>query len=447
MADASKRIDLAAPLLSVRRHAGRRPGERDDDATLGGVPFGWERWPGCPKSVRTIIRRAPPLLPEPEEAARSSDALSRADSCYTVNCSVAGLSDAAGATVTVSPGVRGGSVMMDRFLLAAKEQCAFRKEKAGAANTRARDGDGDGDSLPRRAPVEHPPANYAQAQPTDTSEPGGGEDEGDAHSTAGFTSRRKCGLLPTRCAQILNPAHAVSRHGRGARRFLSDLGRSCQRETNPLLPQRRPEHDAGMVRSLCVSQRTWEEVHVSSLARLVRSDRACSLRQVATVASELDMTVRGLYNGQAGGVVHPKDTHLGLLLVLDRADGSAASSPLPPLKRGRLPSGGKTSIGHCLPPPLEEKAGENREATTVRARAQPPALLALPSPKMPTESWLSRTLPSVSNKPPTTSFLGIHVQQLRTKQQAPSPCRSSHQAKFVDHGARPRRVRIHDLQK
>jgi hypothetical protein len=243
MADASKRIDLAAPLLSVRRHARTRSGQRYDDATLGGVPFGWERWPGHPKSVRTIVPRAPPLLPEPEEAARSSDALSRADSSYTVNCSVASLSDA-GAGWTVSPAARGGSVMMDRFLLAAKEQCAFRKEKAGAASTRAR----DGDSLPMSTPVEHPPANLANASYVrDTSEDGGGENEVDAHSTAGFASGRKCGLLPTRCAKILNPAHAISRHRRGARRFLSDLGRSCRRETHPLLPQRRPELDADMV--------------------------------------------------------------------------------------------------------------------------------------------------------------------------------------------------------
>ncbi|KAM0915722.1 hypothetical protein ACQ4PT_010638 [Festuca glaucescens] len=156
MADASNRIDLAAPLLSVRRHAETQPGERNDDATL----FGWERWSGCPKSVRTIIRRTPLLLPEPEEAARSSDALSRADSCYTMNCRVTGLSDAASATV--SPGARGGSVMMDRFLLVAKERCAFRKEKAGAANTHAR----NADSLPTRPPVEHPPANYPCTQPT-----------------------------------------------------------------------------------------------------------------------------------------------------------------------------------------------------------------------------------------------------------------------------------------
>uniref|UniRef100_A0ACD5U0T5 Uncharacterized protein n=1 Tax=Avena sativa TaxID=4498 RepID=A0ACD5U0T5_AVESA len=424
MTDASKRIDLAAPLLSVRRHGaaggGALYGRRNEDATLAGVPFGWEHWPGRPKSVRTITRHAPPLPPESEEAARSSDALSRADSCYTVNCSVAGLSDAASSTV--SPGVSGGSVMMDRFLLAAKEQCAFRKAKTGAATTRTC----HGDSLPIHPPVERPPANHVEATYLkDTNQDdGGGED---AHSTAGFASGRKCGLLPTRCARILNlnPAHAISsRRRHTARRFLSDLGRSCRRETTPLLPRRRrPEHDAGM--------RAWEERHMSSLVRLVRSDRACSLRQVTTMAAELDRTVPGLYTGQAGGSVHPKATHLGLLLILDKIDdGSAASPRLPPLKRGRPPRGIRTSSrrdanGHVFPPLLEEN--------------EPAVLLALPSPKMPTESWLSRTLPSVSNNPPATSFLGIHAQQLR-KQQTPSPVCSRDQAKVVHHGARRRRV-------
>uniref|UniRef100_A0ACD5TF20 Uncharacterized protein n=1 Tax=Avena sativa TaxID=4498 RepID=A0ACD5TF20_AVESA len=428
MADASKRIDLAAPLLSVRRHGaasgGALYGRRNEDATLAGVPFGWEHWPGRPKSVGTITRHAPPLLPETEEAARSSDALSRADSCYTVNCSVAGLSDATSATV--SPGASGGgSVMMDRFLLAAKEQCAFRKAKTGAANTHTR----EGDILPIHLPVERPPANHAQATYLqDTAQDDGGED---THSTAGFASGRKCGLLPTRCARILNlnPAHAISsRRRHTARRFLSDLSRSCRRETTPLLPRRRrPEHDAGM--------RAWEEAHMSSLVRLVRSDRACSLRQVTTMAAELDRAVPGLYTGQAGGSVHPKATHLGLLLILDKIDdGSAASPRLSPLKRGRPPRGVRTSSrrdanGHVFPPLLEE----NEPA------AQPAVLLALPSPKVPTESWLSRTLPSVSNNPPATSFLGIHAQQLR-KQQAPSPMCSRDQAKVVHHGARRRRV-------
>ncbi|XP_039808685.1 uncharacterized protein LOC120672386 isoform X1 [Panicum virgatum] len=43
------------------------------------------------------------------------------------------------------------------------------------------------------------------------------------------------------------------------------------------------------------------------------------------------------------------------------------------------------------------------------------SLLPLPVPKSPSESWLSRTLPSVTNKPPPPSFLGI---QVHSKKQA-----------------------------
>lgn len=191
-------------------------------------------------------------------------------------------------------------------------------------------------------------------------------------------------------------------------------------------------------------QRTWEDVYISSL---LRTDRVCSLRRQAAMASELDRTVRGLYTGKpgAGAGVHPKATHLGMLLVLDRAaDGDAASPPRPPPRRGRLPTpktnvaGGKTprrlnAVG--LSPLSREKTAANM-------------VLALPSPKTPSESWLSRTLPTVSSsRPPATSFLGIHVQQIR-KQRASSSWCSSDQVKVVDHGApRPRQTRICDLQK
>uniref|UniRef100_R7W883 Uncharacterized protein n=1 Tax=Aegilops tauschii TaxID=37682 RepID=R7W883_AEGTA len=43
-------------------------------------------------------------------------------------------------------------------------------------------------------------------------------------------------------------------------------------------------------------------------------------------------------------------------------------------------------------------------------------LMPLPVPKSPSDSWLSRNLPSVKNKPPAPSFLGIQVQ---SKKQAP----------------------------
>ncbi|KAI5019509.1 uncharacterized protein LOC123416393 [Hordeum vulgare subsp. vulgare] len=441
MADASKRIDLAAPLLSVRRHGGLGMGgvlryrERCDDAAPGAVPFGWERRPGHPKGVCTT-QSAPPLSePDQQAAERFSDALSRPDSCYTVNCS-----DAAGATASASasaaPSPR-GSVMMDRFLLAAKEQCVFRKA-AAAANTRAP----TGERLPRRLPVQHLPADHARSnsarEDTNKASHGDGGDEWEVHSTAGFASKRKCGLLPTRCAKsallLLHPSQSMARRRRGARRFMSDCGR-CRRETSPLLPQPlkpRPEHDADM--------RTWEEVYISSM---LRSDRACSLRRQATMASELDRTVRGLYTGKAGAAVHPKATHLGMLLVLDRTDGDA----VPPPKCGRPPTAGirkapqrrDAAVGHGFPPPLPQAKTPARRDNM---------LLALPSPKMPSESWLSRTLPAVPNRRPTTSFMGIHVQQLR-KQHAPSRWCSSDQAKIVDHGARARQqqIRIYDLHK
>jgi hypothetical protein len=43
-------------------------------------------------------------------------------------------------------------------------------------------------------------------------------------------------------------------------------------------------------------------------------------------------------------------------------------------------------------------------------------LMPLPVPKSPSDSWLSRNLPSVKNKPPAPSFLGMQVQP---KKQAP----------------------------
>ncbi|XP_048552788.1 uncharacterized protein LOC125533024 [Triticum urartu] len=394
MAEASKRIDLAAPLLSVRRHGGLglggalRYGERCDDATPrpGGVPFGWERRPGHPKGVGT-----PPLPgPDQEAAVRFSDALSRPDSCYTVSCS-----DAAGATASAAPSPSPrGSVMMDRFLLAAKEQCVFRKAATAAANTRTP----TSDRLPGRLPVQHLPASHVHVQRNHVKDADGNgeDDEWEVHSTAGFASKRKCGLLPARCAKsallLLNPARSTMRRRRGARRFLSGCG-SSRRETNPLLPRvgQHPDLDAGTV-----TGSSWEEVYISSLRR---SDR---------------------------GAVHPKAT---------------PSWPAPGPRRGRRRCGlaaAASPIPSCVPaalPPSQERTMARRDDKMV---------LALPSPKTPSESWLSRTLPTVSsNRLTATSFMGLHVQQLRN-QRAPSRWCSSDQAKVVDHGARPRQIRIYD---
>ncbi|KAF0919914.1 hypothetical protein E2562_032324 [Oryza meyeriana var. granulata] len=57
------------------------------------------------------------------------------------------------------------------------------------------------------------------------------------------------------------------------------------------------------------------------------------------------------------------------------------------------------------------------EDSSVAKRDMPlQSLLPLPVPRSPSESWLSRTLPSVTSKPPVPSFLGI---QLQSKKQTP----------------------------
>ncbi|RLN25360.1 uncharacterized protein C2845_PM07G23640 [Panicum miliaceum] len=69
------------------------------------------------------------------------------------------------------------------------------------------------------------------------------------------------------------------------------------------------------------------------------------------------------------------------------------------------------------------------------------SLLPLPVPKSPSESWLSRTLPSVTNKPPPPSFLGI---QVHSKKQAPW---AAVHPKENDHKpSRPRQIRFADVR-
>ncbi|XP_047056828.1 uncharacterized protein LOC124663133 [Lolium rigidum] len=59
----------------------------------------------------------------------------------------------------------------------------------------------------------------------------------------------------------------------------------------------------------------------------------------------------------------------------------------------------------------------SEESIAVKKESRPlQYLMPLPVPKSPSDSWLSRNLPSVKNKPPAPSFLGIQVQP---KKQAP----------------------------
>ncbi|KAJ1263641.1 hypothetical protein BS78_09G201100 [Paspalum vaginatum] len=344
-AHANKRINLAAPLISVRRHAGAGaeapatalPAYRADATSgplghAGAVPFGWEHRPGHPKSVRT--RRPPPPQPpcltavdEPPHAAREPTAVIvssgrardqercsdvRDDvSCVTANCSAAGLSDTASACSARGPGPgASGSVMMDRFLPAAhavaarSPQNTFRKAgysaRPAVAAPCARGG-GGGYRTPaqRRLPFRGIPAYQYHLPPLshdgkNVDDDGDGDGDGaesDAHSTAGFASRR-CGLLPTRCVK---GALLLSHGGRRAagRTFLSNGDGRSLKEMNPLQRcsrngQQHTGDDPGGAMS-------WEEVYIKSLLRSGGGGGGGLMGPAAAVASELDRTVRELY--------------------------------------------------------------------------------------------------------------------------------------------------------
>ncbi|XP_066367405.1 uncharacterized protein [Miscanthus floridulus] len=519
MADANKRINLTAPLLSVRRHGGggaetaatglplpayKADATSDPPGHTSAVPFGWEHRPGHPKSVRT--RRPPPPPPpappppltivdvndnEPSRVTRDptavvvaserarrgeepcSDALSRDDvSCVTVNCSATGLSDAAGAGAGSGPCARGsGSVMMDRFLRAAhavaagSPQNTFRKAGSARAAVVLGAHTTGGDRVPaqRRVPLQHIAAYHLPPLPPSGKNDDDDDDNSDAHSTAGFASK-SCGLLSTRCVKSALLLSRVARRGAGTP-FQSN-GDGSQREKKPMLPprsrngQRRLLHtgdDHGMI-----SQQSWEEVYIKSLLR--SSGPGGLMGPAAAVASELDRTVHELYKRRDGRAVRPKASHLGLLLVLDRSNEACGHvSPVRKLSRigdtallltattKSSPDGDKQlgrehaaadagGGGYGFPLLLEDK-----EAVAGREMAlSPQPLLRLPLPKSPTESWLSLALPSVSTRPPATSFLGLHVQP---KKRAPLPrCSSIDSSRDVHHD-RQRQIRVYHLLK
>uniref|UniRef100_A0ACD5VZ67 Uncharacterized protein n=1 Tax=Avena sativa TaxID=4498 RepID=A0ACD5VZ67_AVESA len=83
----------------------------------------------------------------------------------------------------------------------------------------------------------------------------------------------------------------------------------------------------------------------------------------------------------------------------------------------------------------------SKENISVKKESSPlQYLLPLPVPKSPSDSWLSRNLPSVKNKPPAPSFLGIQVQP---KKQA--PWASEHPKENDLKPPRPRQIRFADV--
>ncbi|KAM0888696.1 hypothetical protein ACQ4PT_028175 [Festuca glaucescens] len=87
-----------------------------------------------------------------------------------------------------------------------------------------------------------------------------------------------------------------------------------------------------------------------------------------------------------------------------------------------------------VPLSLEENTAVKKESSPLQY------LMPLPVPKSPSDSWLSRNLPSVKNKPPMPSFLGI---QVHPKKQA--PWASAHPKENGLKPPRQRQIRFADV--
>ncbi|KAJ1285477.1 hypothetical protein BS78_03G282300 [Paspalum vaginatum] len=87
-----------------------------------------------------------------------------------------------------------------------------------------------------------------------------------------------------------------------------------------------------------------------------------------------------------------------------------------------------------VPPYSEDNKVAKKESIALQS------LLPLPVPKSPSESWLSRTLPTVANNSPLPSFLGI---QVHSKKQAPWV--TMHQKENDHKPSRPRQIRFADV--
>ncbi|KAG8055367.1 hypothetical protein GUJ93_ZPchr0001g32713 [Zizania palustris] len=84
--------------------------------------------------------------------------------------------------------------------------------------------------------------------------------------------------------------------------------------------------------------------------------------------------------------------------------------------------------------------GHQEDKSVVKKDTPFQSLLPLPAPRSPSESWLSRTLPSVTNKPPVPSFLGL---QFQSKNQTPWVSVRPKDSNIKP--SRPRQIRFADV--
>ncbi|KAK8923627.1 hypothetical protein KSP39_PZI019532 [Platanthera zijinensis] len=533
-----KRLDLEAPLLSVRRHSAQsagNPSTKPEPAAAtkpltpswrpafpfynselksgpvrnpGVVPFVWEQEPGQPKAGPDSRHRpAPaPLFPpgrtpndrepnpifqdseirhvnkptetpatvasaeslkEEEEEDNFSNAVETL-SCtesFFMNCSVSGIPDAVEVSGTISTDPPARTLMMERFLPAAQAmagsstQCPPRKPSKVGNRVE------NGEHELRRSPLpyQHLP-NFVARYPRDEIDSVEGDDdeydnnfEGNGH----FTSKA-CGLLPRLCLKssfcLLNP---ISGMKVGCRRPIppatSRKIRSIMQSNIPL-----SEAEDELWKSMYKHKRSVGIPHqeeggsrnTSKSNESTQPSDSQKLDEFSPCRSNGDTLVqilkRDMKSGNNGGF-ESIDKDGERFWAMNSSGSQQESSVLSPamVKDTHMDAGVLFEIPHSLAsstdreivfnqrmqgkPVIEgyngiEHVNSNSGSQFVKGRGQSKnnpsflhSLLPLPLPNTPSESWLLRTLPSVSSKIPSgKSIFGVHVPRRKVAFQSSS---------------------------
>ncbi|KAF3339840.1 Reticulocyte-binding protein 2 [Carex littledalei] len=360
------------------------------------------------------------------------DTLSRTESFF-MNCSVSGLSELPAGPTKPSP-YPGGSdpdareFMIDRFLPAAQAvatgspQYTFRKapvparEVAKPAQTFV--GRGINPSQ-RRVPVPLPYQNQPKYENSFEEED---EDEEDDDEEEFEESRRfyakGCGFLPSFCMKgsllIMNPVPGMKARGKvmpprgGAGRRSSPLIRSSNNGSDS-------KHSDEAFENYMHS---WEPVYKHKQDQTSNSSMKIN-DSSKNINSETSHLTYWSDSPNTGGGSSPliHSTGNSLEKIEYKSSPAVPSHCSSQNRSSSLDRDPDQFLDAQDSNPSEAASATEEVENVVEVKKNgvdwvlPVQLLPLPLPKSPTESWLSRTLPSVSaNKQPVSSFLGMQVQ-------------------------------------
>ncbi|KAJ6821841.1 uncharacterized protein M6B38_130690 [Iris pallida] len=419
-----RRLDLDAPLLSVRRIPSR-PAAAGPVGTPGLVPFTWEQAPGLPKPPPG------PASPDPiREAGHGDDDDELSDALSPVDDPSEPSPDTL-RRFRKDPQL--GELMMGRFLAAAKAVATGPLQ--GSSRKAGRDGGYGCGRERKRVPLPF------QHQPEFVSKNGGGRvdcDDGDGVGGRHFLMAcrqipRSFLLSPAGCLESRGALHqdevehswdAVYTHKLGQENLLlREDGSKLTSESNRLTywsESQSPDgsssyygkgwksgsFDSYEKSGACNLDRTPSHGNLQGSGSMSSSaDRILYVDSVQPVGTPYSMSSSVDEIGEANNVVVVEGCRVqpecnipepGLLSCSDgqhceEMDGSCLGE-----------SGSKDSL----------MTSENDKEKSVTSLAL--SLLPPPLPSSPSESWLQRTLPSVSSKnPPPRSLLGIQVQYRR----------------------------------